>query len=372
MRRSYKFRIYPTKVQLERLDNSLDLLRDFYNAALQERRDAWRLNRIRITCFDQIRQAPEIRNITNPEYKAVQAQTLNQTLRKLDKAFQGFFRRVKAGRSPGFPRFKGKGFFNSIIYNGEGYRFRGNKLNLSLIGDLKIKLSRPIEGTIKEVIAKREGSKWYVVLSCDSVPEHLLEPTGKNVGLDVGIESFATLSDGTQIDNSRYYESAQKKLRVAVRRVARRAKGSNRRRKAVAILRSVHQKTFNQRHDFQHKISTDLIANNDLIAVEKLNILGMSKGILSKQIHDASWSSFFHMLRYKAESAGRKLVEVDPRGTSQRCTCGETVKKGLSVRWHHCSKCGLSNHRDIVSAQIILSLGLSGQDLTYRATESVS
>jgi putative transposase len=285
-------------------------------------------------------------------------------LRLLDKSFKSFFRRLKAGQKPGYPRFKGKGFFNTIAYGRKAFRFRNGKLNLSFIGDLKIKMSRPIEGRIKEVIAKQEGTKWYAFISCDEIPERPLERTGNNIGIDVGIESFATLSDGTHIDNWKYYEAAQKKLRAAQRRVTRRKKGSSRRRKAVAVLRSIHQKTFNRRNDFQHKLSTYLIANYDLIAIENLNILGMSKGFLAKQIHDASWASFFHMLTYKAESAGRKLVEVDPRGTSQRCTCGETVKKDLSVRWHHCLVCGLSNHRDIVSAQIILSLGLSDQAST--------
>lgn len=354
MRRSYKFRIYPSKIQLERLEHSLDLLRDFYNAALQERRDAWQLNRINITFAHQSAQVPEIRQL-NTDYLAVQARSLQQTLRVLDKAFKAFFRRIRAGQTPGFPRFKGRAYFNSIIYNREGYRFRNGKLSLSLIGDLKIKLSRPIEGKIKEVIAKREGTQWFAIVSCDEVPERPLEPTGNAIGIDVGIESFATLSDGTQIDNWRFYESAQKKLRVAQRRVARRKKGSNRRRKAVAILRNIHQTITDCRNDFQHKVSAHLVANNDLIAIEKLSIIGMSKGILSKQIHDASWSSFFFMLRYKAESAGRRLIEVDPRNTSQTCTCGAANKKSLKVRWHHCLECGLSEHRDIVAAKNILA-----------------
>lgn len=370
IRKSYKFRIYPNKEQTARLERSLDLLRDFYNAALQERRDAWRMNRVCIGFFDQSKQVPDVR-LLNADYLEVQSRTLNQTLRVLERAFQAFFRRVKAGQKAGFPRFKGKNFFNTIIYNREGYRFRGNKLNITFIGNLKIKLSRPIEGQIKEVQLKREGLKWFAVISCADVPARPLEPTGESIGIDVGIESFATLSDGTQIDNWKYYESSAKQIRVASRRVARRKKGSNRRRKAVTILRNIHRKIFNQRHDFQHKLSTDLIRQYDLVAIEKLSILGMSKGILSKQIHDASWSSFFHKLTYKAASAGRKLVEVDPRFTSQTCTCGAIAKKALSVRQHVCDVCGYENHRDIVSAQIILSRGLRLQDLTYPVTESV-
>lgn len=371
-RRSYKYRIYPTKTQLTRLENTLDLLREFYNAALQERRDAWYLNRIAINFYDQSAQVKDVRRV-NSDYQQIQARTLTQTLRVLNKAFQAFFRRLKAGEKPGYPRFKGKAFFNSIIYNGEGYRFRGNRLNISLIGDLKIKLSRPIEGQIKEVSLKREGSKWYAIIACNGVPARPLEPTGENIGIDVGIESFATLSDGTHINNCKYYQSTQKKLRLAARRVARRKKGSNRRKKAVATLRNIHQKIFNQRHDFQHKLSTRMIQRYDLIAIEKLNVCGMSRGFLSKQIHDVSWGSFFQKLSYKAESAGRELIEVAPHWTSQDCSgCGDRVKKSLSVRMHHCSNCGLSLHRDHNAALNILSAGLADQELTYRVTESVS
>lgn len=153
-----------------------------------------------------------------------------------------------------------------------------------------------------------------------------------------------------------------------------RKKGSNQRRKAVNQLRKVHQKIKNQRSDFAHKVSTHLVKEYDLIAIEKLNILGMSKGILAKQIHDAAWSSFFQKLKYKAENAGRELKEVNPNGTSQTCICGETVKKNLSVRHHRCLSCGHSEHRDIVSAKVILkrAVGQTVKDVTYRNTESVS
>lgn len=369
-RRNYKFRIYPTSDQTQRLSNALSLLRDFYNAALQERREAWKLSRINVSFFDQSKQIPDIRKL-NPDYLQVQARTLMQTLRQLDKAFKAFFRRVKNGEKAGYPRFKGSAFFNTIIYNRDGFRWIDNKLNLSLLGSFKIKLHRPIKGQIKEVHVRREGAKWYAVISCSNVPIVPLSPANNSIGVDVGVESFATLSDGTQIENWRYYESAAKQMRTAQRRVARRKKGSNRRRKAIALLRSIHQNVFNQRNDFQHKVSTWLIRSYGLIAVEKLNILGMSKGILAKQVHDAAWGSFFHKLTYKAECAGRKLIEVDPKGTSQTCICGATVKKSLKVRWHHCLICGLSEHRDIVSSQVILSRGLRVQQLTYRNTESV-
>lgn len=372
MRLCYKFRLSPTKQQTEALNHSLDLLRDIYNGGLQERRDAWKLNRVRVSCFDQIKQVPDIRKL-NPDYLDVQARSIHQTLRQLEKSFNGFFSRLKSGQKPGFPRFKNQASFNSVIYNQHGFKLIGSRLRLSKIGDIKLRLSRPVEGTIKEVIAKREGDKWFAIISCDNVPKRPLDPTGEAVGIDIGIESFATLSDGVQIDNWKYYESTAKQLRVAQRRVSRRKTGSHRRQKAVAQLRNIHRKVFNQRHDFQHKISTHLIAHHDLIAVEKLNIKGLAKGRLSKQILDASWSSFFHMLRYKAENADRKLVEVAPQFTSQDCSgCGNRVKKALSERMHICSNCGLSLHRDHNAALNILRLGQSLQDLTWPVAACVS
>jgi putative transposase len=177
-KRSFKYRIYPTKVQLERLNNALFLLRDFYNAALQERRDAWKLNRKHISVYDQAGQISDIRRL-NTDYMSVQARTLEQTLRQLDKAFAAFFRRVKKGEKPGYPRFKSASRFNSIIYNQYGFRFEQNKLNLSLLGSFKIKLSRPVEGTIKQVAVKREDAKWFVTIACDGVPDRPLPATNK-------------------------------------------------------------------------------------------------------------------------------------------------------------------------------------------------
>jgi len=200
-----------------------------------------------------------------------------------------------------------------------------------------------------------------------------LPKTGKEIGVDAGIESLMTLSNGIQIDNFKYFESAQKQLRVAGRKVSRRKKGSLLWRKAVLRLRNIHGKIKNQRNDFAHKVSTHLVKEYDLIAIEKLNILGMSKGIFARAIHDAAWSNFFQKLKYKAENAGKTVIEVNPNGTSQTCICGETVKKTLAVRQHYCVSCGYKNHRDIVSAKVILkrAVGQTVETLTYLNRESV-
>jgi len=353
--KSFKFRIFPSKTQSQKLEQTLFLCRDLYNAALSERKQAYQLNRISLNYYDQANQLSEIKS-TNPEYKDVHSQVCQDVLKRLDKAFQSFFRRVKQGVKAGFPRFKGKNFFDSFCHTQSGFSLSGNKITLSKIGTVKIKLSREIVGKVKQCRIKKEIDKWFVIFTVETVIEPLPK-TGKEIGIDVGIENFCNLSDGTQIDNWKYYEQSQKKLRISQRSVSRKKKGSNSRRKAVLKLRKIHQKIKNQRADFQHKLSTHLVKEFDLIAIEKLNILGLSKGILSKQIHDVSWSSFFEMIRYKAENAGRELKEVNPNYTSQTCLCGNREKKTLSQRWHNCLKCGLSIHRDILSAQIILKLG---------------
>jgi len=351
--KSYKFKIRrPSKAFVARFEQTLDICRELYNAALQERRDAWRLNRISVSYFEQANQLSEIKAIRS-DLKTVHSQILQDVLKRLDKTFKAFFARVEKGEKAGFPRFKSANRFNSFCYPQSGFRLDGDKLTLSKIGTVRIRLSRITQGKVKTCTIKREINGWFVVFTVETEKE-LLPKTGKSIGIDAGIESFMTLSDGTQIENFKFFEASQRRLRVAQRSVSRKKKGSNSRGKAVVNLKKIHQKIKHQRNDFQHKISTKLVKDFDLIAIEKLNISGMSKGFLAKQIHDAAWSSFFSKLKYKAENAGRELKEVNPAGTSQTCVCGETVKKDLSVRWHHCRNCGYKNHRDIVSSQVIL------------------
>jgi len=372
--KTYKFRLYPSKAQVKTFEHWLDLCRELYNAALQERRDAWKLNRVSVSYFDQSKQLPEIKT-TRQDVADVNSQVLQDVLRRLDKTFKAFFSRVKKGEKAGFPRFKNQKRFNSFCFpqvENSSVRIENNKLNLPKIGKLKIKLSRNIVGKIKTCTIKREIDKWFVLFSVELASE-TLPKTGRQIGIDVGIESFATLSDGTQIENFRFFERSQKQLRKAQRKVARRKKFSNQWRKAIKQVSKIHERIKNQRNDFQHKISTSLVKDFDLIAIEKLNIVGMSRGFLAKQINDAAWSGFFQKLKYKAENAGKSVMEVNPKGTSQTCICGERVEKDLSVRWHHCGKCGLSEHRDVVSAKVILkiALGQSVKTQTYAVRQSV-
>ncbi|MGI8638390.1 MAG: RNA-guided endonuclease InsQ/TnpB family protein [Pyrinomonadaceae bacterium] len=379
--KSFRFRICePSKIVQANLEQTLNLCRDLYNAALQERRDAYKLNRISINYYDQANQLSEIKS-TNPEYKEVHSQVLQDVLKRLEKTFKAFFGRFKKGQA-GFPRFKGANRFDSFCFPQSGFSLTGNKLKLSKIGTVKIKLSRQIIGKVKTLTIKRECGKWFAVFTVETSVEPL-EKTGESVGMDAGISAFLTLSDGTQIDNFKYYESTNKKLRVAQRSVARKKKGSNRRRKAVNQLRKIHQKIKNQRADFQHKVSTYLVKTYDVICIENLNVIGMSRGILSKQVLDASWSSFFDKLTYKVENTGKQLIKVSPNFTSQDCSsCGNRVKKDLSVRVHHCLQCGLVLDRDVNAAINIFRLGqmaetsssekISHKDVTYQVAESVS
>jgi len=279
----------------------------------------------------------------------------------VDKTFKAFFRRLGSGKKPGFPRYQAWGGYDSVTFPtyGDGCRLQG-KLRIQGAGEIKVKLHRGVEGEIKTVTVKREAGRWFVCLSVEKLACRL-PVSSAEVGIDVGLESFAALSDGSVIENPRPFQAVEAKLRGAQRRVARRRKGSNRRRKAVRLLERLHAHIRSQRSDFQHRLSFSLVALFGLIAVEDLNVKGMAQGRLAKQVADAGWSSFLCKLAYKAANAGRELVRVDPKGTSQTCVCGASVPKRLAERWHACPACGLSQPRDVVSAQVILQRARTGR-----------
>ena len=354
MRKSFKYRIYPSREQAVSLAYQLREACDLYNCALQERIGAWKICRKSINYYDQANQLKQMRSerlIGVSNYSACQ-----DVLRRLNKTFSAFFARIKRGERPGFPRFKPSRRWDSLTFPtyGDGCKLDDRLLYIQGVGQIKVKLHRPVDGKIKTVSIKREAGRWFAIFSveCDPAP---LSASTESVGIDVGLSAFATLDDGTEIDNPRFFEEAQRKLRVTQRRLARRKnKKSNRRRKAVILLQRQHARIQNQRSDFQHKLSRTLVNRYGLIAVEDLNIKGLSSGMLAKQVHDAGWGQFLNMLAYKAESAGREFVKVNPRGTSQTCLCGAKVPKKLWDRWHSCPVCGLERARDHVSAQVIL------------------
>lgn len=361
--KTYKYRLYPTKAQKQKLDENLNLCRVLYNTALSQRKTAYRQQRISLNYYDQASELKEVKECL-PEYKYIHSQVLQDVLKRVDKAFQNFFRRVKLGEKPGYPRFKGYGWYDSFTYPQSGFSLSDNskgsqRLKLSKFGSIKIKLHRAIKGKIKTCSIKRELDNWYVCFSCEVQPEPLLK-TQKSVGIDVGIEKYATLSDGTLIENPRFFRESEAKLKREQRKLSRKQKGSNSRKKQKIKLAKIHRKIKNQRKDFLQKLSTWLIRNYDTIALENLQISNMLKNHnLAKSISDASWSMFAEYLSYKAESAGRKVIFVNPRNTSQICSnCGVIVKKTLATRTHRCS-CGLILDRDVNAAINILRLGTS-------------
>ncbi|MFQ5796539.1 MAG: RNA-guided endonuclease InsQ/TnpB family protein [Candidatus Bipolaricaulia bacterium] len=379
IRKTYRYRAYPqSQAVWHKLERTLDLCRNLYNCALEERQTAWERQKchIPISYFSQANQLSAIKQDL-PEYQDVGSQVLQDVLRRLDKAFKAFFRRVQNGENPGYPRFKGKNRYHSFIYPSEsGWKLNGNKLKLNKIGTLKLRLHRPIKGQIKTVTILRKAGKWYVCFSVILPKPEPLPKTGKQVGIDVGLESFATLSDGTKVENPRWHRQAEHKLKQTHQKVSKRRKGSKRRAKAVRQLQRAHAKVSNQRRDFHHKLARKLVQSHDLIAFESLNINDMVRNpYLAKSIADAGWGNFLRLLNYKAEEAGREVIAVNPQLTSQLCSgCGERVDKGLSQRWHACPHCGLSVHRDHNSAQNILQWGTTGRggDLVAGSVEARS
>ena len=371
VRKNLKYRLYPSAAQGIALDTQLAEARRLYNAALQERRDAYRMAGKSLNYCDQANQLKDIR--AAGDLGLVNAQCAQDVLRRLDKAFKAFFTRIKRGQTPGYPRFRSASRYDSITFPtyGDGAKLLDNgKLRVQGVGQIKLKLHRPIEGAIKTVTVKREAGKWYAVFSIEWEPK-LLPPSTEKAGLDVGLRAFAAISDGTEIENPRYYKEAQASLRRAQRKVVRRKRGGNNRKKAVRDLQREHAHVRNQRADFAHKVSRRLVIVFGLIVIENLNIKGLAGGMLAKSVNDAGWSSFITNLTYKAAEAGRVLLKVDPRGTSQRCVCGAPNPKTLSQRWHYCEICGLSVPRDHASALEILRLGLSLLGETWPVAASV-
>jgi len=349
--KTFRYKLQPNCEQRKALSHTLDVCRELYNMGLEQRRSQ------RIGQFEQMRQLTQLKQVF-PEYKEVYGHVLQNVFKKLDRSFQNFFRRCKQGGAPGFPRFKGKDRYDSFQFNNTGFSLNGKYLSISKVGNVKLRLSRPLpeDAVVKTCSIKRSVSGWFATLTFEHTPIPL-PATDLAVGIDVGIENFAALSDGTMIPNPRFYECGQSELRVAQRRVAKRKKGSHRRRQAVVLLKKCHERIANRRMDFLHKATTRLVRKFGTIVVENLNVKGLAQGILSKQVHDAGWSTFFNFLSYKAAEAGtREVVGTPAPYTSQECpACGHKEKKPLSQRKHVCSECGYTAHRDTAAAQVILS-----------------
>ncbi|MFA5300682.1 MAG: RNA-guided endonuclease TnpB family protein [Lutibacter sp.] len=367
MRKTYKYRIYAREQTITKAENWLGLCCDLYNACLDQRISVYRSKRENTSGFDQ---ANELRDIKDkiPEYKLINSQVLQGVTERLHKAYQNFFRRVqKGGEKPGFPRFKSKSRYDSFTLKNTSWKLEGRYLWIKNVGRFKMKLSRPIQGVIKTIMIQRTSTgKWYASFSCDNVSEKRLDPNDKTIGLDMGIKSYLTDSEGNHVENPKWLKQNQKDLRVKQRKLSRRKKGSKRRVKARILVAKAHEKVRNQRLDFQHKLANEYIKKYGKIVIEDLAIQNMVKNHkLAKSISDCAWGQFFQLLKYKAEEAGREIIEnyrFSP--TSKACNaCGEINNNlKLSDRQWVCLKCGALHDRDLNAAKNILKSGL-GQSL---------
>ena len=361
MLKSFKYRIYPTKSQRSRMERTLDLCRWVYNQTLAYRKDAWEKEGRSTSKYETHNLLPEWK-VEKPELIEVHSQVLQNVQERVEMAFKAFFRRVKSGEKPGYPRFRGRRWYDSFTYPQSGFKLLCGKLRLSKVGDVKIKLHRPIEGKIKRLTIRRTSTgKWFACFSVEiDDPPKPPWKDGLMVGIDVGLESFATLSNGEMIDNPRFFRSEEKALAKAQRRLSLCEKGTPDRMKALKVVQRIHERIANKRYYFAHQVSHDLIERFGLIAIEDLSITKMLKNhCLAKSISDAAWRMLVTITSYKAESAGSIVVLVDPRNTSQLCSrCGLKVKKSLSDRVHECPQCGLVMDRDENAAINILRLGL--------------
>ncbi|MFF0106643.1 RNA-guided endonuclease InsQ/TnpB family protein [Streptomyces hirsutus] len=392
MIRSYKFLLRPTTRQSLALG---EMLRDhcsLYNGALQERRDAWRhSSKTSIIYGNQSAQLKEIRAF-DPKWQGRWSFSSQQaTLRHLDRAFQAFFRRVKAGQTPGSPRFKGVGHFDTVVFpkDGDGCRWDSTphdphtRVRLQGVGHVRVHQHRPVRGRVKTISVKREGRRWYVVLSCDEVPAEPLPPTSAVVGIDTGTVHFFTTSDGEHEPNPKFFDAAAEQLAEAQRHLATFPKRTQQRTKkhhaAARKVAKLHARIRRQRLDFHHKTALTLVRDHDAIAHERLNTADMTrapeprpdpqtpgaflpngaaaKAGLNKSILDAGWAQFLGILASKAESAGRLVVPVDARNTSRTCpSCGHVAKENRATQAKFvCVRCGFAANADHVGATNVLN-----------------
>ncbi|MGW2706999.1 RNA-guided endonuclease InsQ/TnpB family protein [Streptomyces sp. NPDC001340] len=391
MIRAYKFLMRPTVGQRGAL---AEMLRDhcsLYNAALQERRDAYRHgSKTTVRYGQQSAQLKDIRAF-DPESQGRWSFSSQQaTLRRLDKAFAAFFRRVKAGKKPGYPRFRSGKRFDTVDFpkDGDGCRWGSTphdpvtRVRLQGVGHVKVHQHRPVVGKVKTVSVKREGRRWYVILTAEQAAPEPLPATGSVVGIDMGIANFLADSGGEFVPNPRHGAKSAAKLEAAQQALSRCKRGSKRRRKAVETVARLHRKVCRQRLDHAHKTALGLVREHDFIAHEDLEVRNMrkapapkpdpeqpgsflpngaaAKAGLNRSIADAGWGVFLAILAAKAEGAGRVVMAVDPRNTSRRCpACGHAAKENRPTQEKfHCQLCGHTAHADTVGALNVLRAGL--------------
>ncbi|WP_327064209.1 transposase [Kitasatospora purpeofusca] len=395
MIRAYKFLMRPTVGQQRALGDMLKDHCSLYNGALQERRDAYRhVSRTSIKYGQQSAQLKEIRAFDPQRQGRWSFSSQQATLRRLDKAFAAFFRRVRSGDTPGYPRFRGVNWFDTVDFpkDGDGCRWDSTphdpttRVRFQGVGHVKVNQHRPVVGKVRTVSVKREGKRWYVVLTAEQAEPEPLSPTGSVIGIDMGIANFLADSNGEFVPNPRHGRRAAAKLEAAQQSLSRCKRRSNRRRKAVRKVADLHRKVRRRRLDHAHKTALDLVRQHDFIAHEDLRIRNMvkapaqkpdpdqpggflpngaaAKAGLNKSIADAGWGVFLTILTSKAESAGREVIAVDPRNTSRTCPeCGHVAAENRpDQETFHCVGCGHQAHADTVGATNVLRAGLVRRD----------
>lgn len=370
MIRTYEYRIYPTPPQERRIRATLDACRFVYNWGLEQRKLAWEQEKKSLSYCDQHKLLPELKK-EYPYLKQVFSHCLSDALHRLDKAFKAFFRRVKSGEKPGYPRFKAVEYYNSITFiefGVNGALWSGKRLYLSKIGRVRIRLHRPTEGKVKTCTIKRKADGWYASFACE-LPSAEPSKIDNPIGIDLGLTTYATLSNGEKIENPRHLKKAEKELKKAQRRLSKKKKGSKRRAKAKKTLARKHLHLSRVRKDWQRKTVNELVKKYNPIYVEDLKIQEMQKKRkgernvkqakgLRRSIPDASWGEFLAILEHKAEWAGVSVIRVTARGTTQECSnCHQIVPKTLYERVHSCPFCGLTIDRDLNAALNILNRG---------------
>lgn len=357
-RRMFKYRLYPSKTQIETLEEHLELCRLIYNLLLDYCKQQYKKNGRTPSQFDLNNLLVPLKKVS-PEFSVVFSQVLRNVSKRIKDNYENFFARRRTGLKAGLPRFKKQGRYKSITYPQKGFKIKGNRLYLSKIGNILMKQHREIEGQIKTLTVKRMPSgKWYAYFSCILETRPKIKPF-EAVGIDVGLNNYAVLSDGTQIENPRFHKKEERRLARLQKRASKKKTGSRNREKAKIKVNRLYEKIRNRRTDFLHKTSRKIADDYNIICVENLQIYKMRQNsYVAKSVSDASWGEFIRMLYYKAEGAGGKVVSVNPMNTSQECSkCGNMVKKSLFNRVHMCPACGLVMDRDLNAALNILARG---------------
>ncbi len=361
MLKTMKYRLRPTKKQAHLLERQLEECRTLYNHFLEARKRAWEERRTSLTYHKQAVTLPALKHYC-PELSNVHAQVLQNVAVRIDLACKGFFRRGKAGDTPGYPRVRGAGRYDSMTFPqyGNGCQMTGGVLKLSKVGAVRVVAHRPLEGLPKPwTIRRASRRKWYVTIACEFAAQPL-PPTGDAGGIDVGLLRFATLATAESTPCPTFLRTDEKDVQRTQRQVSAATRGTPARRKRRAIVRRVYERIANRRTNFGPQESRRLVHRFGIIAVEDLSVNQMVHNhCLAKSIQDAAWSQCATLLSYKAAWAGRAFVAVNPAYTSQDCAgCGHRHKKTLAERVHQCVCCGLTRDRDHNAALNILRLGL--------------